>query len=168
MSNVTKWEENQRRFADDAVADVPDKELRKPSRLNDQSLSFLESDAMIVGVNAAIVLAKIKYYCALNQDNGKKMHFKEGRWWVFMSRRAWCERLPFFSPDQIKTALKKLEDAGAVKSGAFNKRNFDKTKWYSFNGIDWAVQNLSDEDRAALDELGVDFDAMKKETGRVR
>ena len=160
MSN-SKWEENQRRMAEDAVTDI-DPGPMPDTNFDGKIACYNQGVAMRLGLHAAILLESIKNWCHYNQGRGRKMHFKEGRWWVFNCRAAWGRLFPELSDGQIKRALKTLEDVGAVVSGEFNRRNFDKTKWYSYNGMAWMMANLTEEEKKALSEAGMDLDDLQK------
>ncbi|MBS3937834.1 MAG: hypothetical protein KGZ50_04585 [Peptococcaceae bacterium] len=88
--------------------------------------------ANLLGLNEAIVLQQIHYWLEINRKAGK--HFHEGRHWTYNSIRNWHEEnFEFWSFDTVKRTFAKLESAGLLLSGNFNKEPMDKTKWYSIN-----------------------------------
>lgn len=92
--------------------------------------SFDTDVAAMVGTTAATIAYNIQHWCEKNAANG--MHEHDGRHWTYNSVSAFKDLFPYLSPKQIRTALDKLEDAGLVLSGCFNKQGRDQTKWYSF------------------------------------
>lgn len=91
--------------------------------------SFSVDVAKEVGVNAAILLQSIKFWCAKNKANGKNEH--EGLYWTYNSVKAWQELYPYLGKSAIDSALKKLEERGYIRIGNFNKIAYDRTKWYA-------------------------------------
>lgn len=85
--------------------------------------------AELVGADAAVVFQNIAFWCAKNAANGREEH--EGRHWTYNSARAFAELFPWLSADQIRRCLSKLEKAGLIVSGRFNRAGYDRTKWYA-------------------------------------
>lgn len=93
---------------------------------------MINSDvACAVGVNGAIILGNIYYWCKHNEAN-KKNEF-DGRHWTFNSVPAFCEMFPFMSRRTIERELKKLKDEGYLLTGCYNKSHYDKTNWYAMS-----------------------------------
>lgn len=90
---------------------------------------FAIEDAEKYGVNAAILLYNIEFWINKNKANGH--HFYDGYYWTYNSTKAFLELFPYLTEDKIKTALKRLEDEGIIKTANYNKSSFDKTKWYT-------------------------------------
>lgn len=91
--------------------------------------SFSVDVAKEVGVNAAILLQGIKWWCLKNRANGK--HYHDGLYWTYNSVKAWQELYPYLGKKAIDNALKKLEGLGYIAVGNHNKSAYDKTKWYA-------------------------------------
>ena len=91
--------------------------------------SFDIDVAVEYGINAAILLKNIYYWCEHHRANNK--HFYEGFYWTFNSGKAFHDLFPYLSEKQIRSALKKLEDEGLIISGNFNKSSYDRTRWYA-------------------------------------
>lgn len=85
--------------------------------------------ARIVGVNAAILLENIAYWCEHNQANEE--NYRDGHYWTFNSMKAFEELFPYLKPNAIRTALGKLKDAGLIIVGNYNKSAYDRTSWYA-------------------------------------
>src|SRR6056297_1840112 len=95
-----------------------------------------------VGVNAAVIASNIQHWCAKNEANESERHFHKERYWTFNSISAFEKLFPYLTIKQIRTALDKLEAAEIIVSGRFNKDTRDRTKWYSYNGIEQRVMHL--------------------------
>jgi hypothetical protein len=91
--------------------------------------SFSMDDAEKYGVNAAIILHGIRFWCEKNEANNRNIH--DGKAWTYNSLNAWAQLYPFFTRRQIEYALEKLKKAGAIEVGNFNKAGYDRTLWYS-------------------------------------
>lgn len=81
------------------------------------------------GLNAAIVLHHIAYWCEKNAANGRNFH--DGNYWTYNSYSAFATLLPYLSERQIKTALDKLIDEGLIVAGCYNTDQRDRTRWYA-------------------------------------
>lgn len=84
---------------------------------------------MEVGVNAAIILEHIDFWCAKNRANGR--NFNDGYYWTYNSTKAFVEIYPYMSEKAIRTALGRLEDGGYIVTGRYNEKPYDRTKWYA-------------------------------------
>jgi hypothetical protein len=83
------------------------------------------------GLKEAIILNKIIFYVLKNEQD--KRNLKKGRYWTFNSREGWRETFQIFSYDQVWRSLKNLEKKGALVSDSFNRKAYDKTRWYSLS-----------------------------------
>lgn len=90
--------------------------------------SFDPEIAQEVGMIAAVLYRNIQHWCEHNRTNNKHIH--EEKAWTYNSVRAWKEQYPYLSEKQVRTALLRLEEAGFIAVGEFNKDNRDRTKWY--------------------------------------
>lgn len=82
-----------------------------------------------IGVNAAIILENLSFWCKKNKANDK--HEYEGSTWTYNSVKAFGKLFPYLTRSSINNALKTLEDLGYIITGNFNKIAYDRTKWYS-------------------------------------
>lgn len=88
--------------------------------------------AKAIGLNEALVLQQLNYWIEVNRKTGKNYH--EGRYWTYNSIRAWKEEnFDYLSLDTVKRTFARLERAGYLLTGNFNKDPRDKTKWYAIN-----------------------------------
>ena len=91
--------------------------------------SFDVEIATKYGVNAAILLQNIQFWCAKNRANGVNYH--DGLYWTFNSRKAFTELFPYMSTKQIKSAIDLLVKDGLVVVGNYNEDGRDRTLWYA-------------------------------------
>lgn len=88
--------------------------------------------ARALGLNEALVLQQINYWIEINKKPGKNYH--DGKYWTYNSIRAWQEKdFDYMSVDTVKRTFAKLEKAGDLFIGNYNKNPRDKTKWYTIN-----------------------------------
>ena len=91
--------------------------------------SFDVNVAEKVGIEAAIILKNIYWWCKHNKANKKNLH--DGKAWTYNSRKAYGELFPYMKDSRIRTALKNLSDEGYIETGTFNKTAYDRTTWYT-------------------------------------
>ena len=83
--------------------------------------------AVAIGLNEAIVLQQLHYWLK------KSKHVHDGRTWIYNTYDQWQEQFPFWSYNTVRRTLKKLEGAGLTIVGNYNKKAYDKTKWYTID-----------------------------------
>ena len=64
------------------------------------------------GVNAAILLSDIQYWC--EHSKGDPAHLREGRVWMWSSQEAFVQRHPYLSRDTVRESIKRLSDDGLI------------------------------------------------------
>ncbi len=96
-----------------------------------KNLVFNPELAKKIGLNEAIILHQIKYWCDINKS--KKVNYVDGYYWTFNTFEQWQEQFPFWSLSTIKRTISKLEKDGYIISSNYNKKGFDRTKWYRIN-----------------------------------
>jgi len=80
------------------------------------------------GLQEALVLQQIHYWVILNTKANKNE--KDGFFWTYNTFKEWHEQFPFWSLATIKRIFGRLEKAGFLIWGRFNKSNINRTKWY--------------------------------------
>lgn len=90
--------------------------------------SFNTEIAKQVGVVAATLYENIVFWTRKSFVNDKHMH--DGCVWTYNSVEAWAKLFDYLTPNQIRTAIKKLVDEGLIKEGNYNQSAYDRTKWY--------------------------------------
>tara|TARA_R100001510_G_scaffold22585_1_gene19770 strand:+ start:1498 stop:2124 length:627 start_codon:yes stop_codon:yes gene_type:complete len=93
--------------------------------------AFVVSEAVEYGVDKAILLQHIRFWC--NQNKGKETHEHNGRVYMYQSVQDMAKHYPYWSTYKIHRLLKSMEDDNLIVSGNFNKISYDRTKWYSIN-----------------------------------
>lgn len=82
-----------------------------------------------VGVNAATILNHIIWWCQKNAANGRGIH--DGRVWTYNTAKAMSEIFPYLTENQVRTATKKLVDAGLVVTGDYSENRYARPIYYS-------------------------------------
>jgi DnaD/phage-associated family protein len=95
--------------------------------LDEKPLIILPSLAKTVGLNEAIILQQLHYW--LQQST----NIRDGYKWVYNTYDDWKEQFPFWSKSTIRRTITKLENAGLIIVGKYNKLKIDNTKWYRIN-----------------------------------
>ena len=85
--------------------------------------------AGIVGVNAALVLSLISRRTETVTPDG--IYYNHGRIWMRASMANISERIPFLSVAAVRTAIRKLKEAGLITVENLNATPYDHTKWYT-------------------------------------
>ena len=91
--------------------------------------SFDTEAAARYGVEEAILLDHIRFWCEKNQSNPDCQ--REGRCWMYASAARLAEHFPFWSVPKIRRLLKSLVRQGALLEGRFGRFAFDRTLWYA-------------------------------------
>lgn len=90
-----------------------------------------------IGLNEAIVIQQLHYWIMQNKRQNK--NFYDDRYWTFNSFPKWqSEAFYFWSLRTLNRIFKNLEEKGILLVGNYNKKGYDRTKWYS---IDYKVLN---------------------------
>lgn len=95
--------------------------------INEPPLQVLPSLAKEIGLNEAIMLQQMHYWLlkSANEFTGVK--------WFYKTLEEWQIEFPFWSAMTIRRTLGSLEKQKIIKIGNFNKKKFDKTKWYTID-----------------------------------
>ena len=91
--------------------------------------SFNVEIATQYGIEEAILLENIAFWCFHNKANDK--HFHNGDYWTYNSSKAFLELFPYMSEDKIQRTLKNLVRHELIKTDVLNKSAYDRTKWYA-------------------------------------
>lgn len=83
-------------------------------------------------INKAMVVQHIHYWCERSEEAGSEHKFNEGHYWTYNTFEELAEMLPI-GITTIKKVIKELERDGYIFSSNFNKKKFDRTKWYRVN-----------------------------------
>jgi hypothetical protein len=124
------------------------KKNKNENKISPTCHAYEIEDAVKYGINAAVILCNIKFWLEKNMKD--KRNFYDNRVWTFNSVTNFKKLYPELTYEQIKYALKKLEKKGAVVVGNYNKRRYDKTKWYSTS--EYSLVNVQSELDNAIDK----------------
>jgi len=97
------------------------------------------------GLDEAILLQNINYWCVKNKANNSNL--KKGYHWTYNSVAAFNELFPYLTPHRITKALKHLEQEGLILVGNYNENPYDRTKWYA----------ISEEGECILQNSKIDY-----------
>lgn len=95
--------------------------------INEPPLQVLPSLAKEIGLNEAIMLQQMHYWLLKSSNEFK------GVKWFYKTLEEWQTEFPFWSAMTIRRTLGSLEKQKIIKIGNFNKKKFDKTKWYTID-----------------------------------
>lgn len=109
--------------------------------------SFYIEEAEKHGVEKAVILYNLRFWLEKNKANSSNEH--DGYYWTYNSAKAFSDLFPYFKERKINRLLNQLEEDGQILSGCFNKKGYDRTKWYSMP--EFAVNN-SNISTVALDD----------------
>jgi hypothetical protein len=91
-------------------------------------LYFCPLEAEAIGLNEAIVVARIRFWL------GRSKHIFGGRPWVYNTYPEWQKQFPFWSVFTVKNIFRRLEELGVLENTQrFNTNRWNKTKWYTLN-----------------------------------
>lgn len=86
--------------------------------------------ATAIGINAAIIVQKIRFWCSYNESAKKLDHYQDGEWWTYNTREEWQQQFPWLCQSSVNNILARLRELGIVVVGNYNKTKFDHTLWY--------------------------------------
>jgi hypothetical protein len=115
--------------------------------------SFNTEIAAIHGIEEAVILNNLTFWIEKNAANGVNYH--DGRYWTYNSVNAFGDLFPYMTKKRIYRALVSLENEGAILSGNYNEKGYDRTKWYALS------------DKFMLESLGaLDFPKLENGTSQ--
>jgi hypothetical protein len=104
-----------------------------------QPLVVYSQLAECFGLNEAIIIQKIHWWCESNEDQEKnksiKLHYKDGYWWCYNTYQDWNKSFSWWAERTIYRIIDNLEKSELIVSGNYNRVGFDRTKWYRVNYI---------------------------------
>lgn len=84
------------------------------------------------GVQIAVIVNNLDFWLHKNAANKVNMFYHEERFWTYNSIGAFLKIFPYFSRDQVRRYLTRMEKDNIIVTGNFNSSMYDRTKWYSF------------------------------------
>ena len=117
--------------------------------------SFNVELAIKYGIEEAILIENFAFWIKKNIANNK--NYVNGEYWTYNSAKALEELFPYMNLKKIQRTLTKLEELKIFKSGNFNKKTYDRTKWYCIINSEikamYQLNYSSQEDKKALDKM---------------
>lgn len=93
--------------------------------------SFIKAHAEKYGLKESIVLHTIIFFVLLNEKHNRNE--RGGKYWTYNSAKGWIPYFPFFTEQQIARILRSLTKQGALITSNYNKKRYDKTKWFTLS-----------------------------------
>lgn len=88
-------------------------------------------------IHTAILLKNLYFWIEKNRANGK--HFYDGYYWTYNSKKAFAELFPYMTERQIDYTINKMEKAGLIIKGNYNKIAYDRTCWYAITKLGYSI-----------------------------
>ena len=115
------------------------------------------------GLSAAILLQYIHYWCKKNEEEGRNII--DGCAWTYNTIPAIVEQIACLSEYQVRSATKKLVDAGLIVVGNFNRTKADKMKWYAVTDIAKSIlEPKEDSEKESSESVSKDEKNGQKES----
>lgn len=93
-----------------------------------KSLRINTALAEEIGLNESIILLQLEFLISISQ------HTYNGKKWTYQSGEEMHKKyFPFWSKATINRIIKDLLDEGYIVEDNFNKKKFDKTRWFALN-----------------------------------
>ena len=92
---------------------------------------FLSEIACEIGLIPALLLEYVTFWVSSNERNNVEQVYKDGKYWTYGSIAQIQKKLPYLTNKQIRTGMDKLIELRIVEIGNYNKKAYDKTKWYT-------------------------------------
>lgn len=89
-----------------------------------------------IGLEESIILQHFRYWT--NNNASRDEFFREGRVWLYASRKSILETFPFLTDRVIRTALSHLEEGGWIIRGESDTR---KGTWFALSDATLALYN---------------------------
>ena len=109
-----------------------------------QAISFIDTVAVEVGVNEAIMLSNIYHWVMSNKASDRNCF--DNKYWTYDTVKSFSFKYPFWTAKQVRTILSHLEKNGYIESGCYNKMKFDRTKWYTLTDKGFTLFNMNSFD----------------------
>ena len=104
------------------------KERRRIFVLNNPNAPRLSPElAQEIGLPESIILLQLEFWISISD------HCIDGRWWTYQSIRNIQRTFVFWSIETINRTIKSLINKGLIETGNFNKKAYDKTRWFALD-----------------------------------
>lgn len=89
------------------------------------SIPFNPTLGKVFEVCGALIIQQVHFW-SLDTTKARVNGFR----WVYNTYDEWAEQLEVFSVSTIRNKIKELERMGVLVVGVFNKKGYDRTRWY--------------------------------------
>lgn len=123
--------------------------LKTPLQKQSKHFTMLDNELVNkLGLEEAYILCYIDGWLAANSSNEE--YIKDGKVWMFRSIEMMHEKdFPTMSAKTIRRYISRLINIGCLIRGRYNKKNYDKTAWYTID-YDMVCKLISGEVDAYL------------------
>jgi hypothetical protein len=83
------------------------------------------------GVKEAILLQHFIFWILNNQKKKSKLHFRDNRYWTYLSMHDLQESFPFWTERQIRLILKYLISKKQLIKGEYGRKLYYRANWYT-------------------------------------
>lgn len=119
--------------------------------------SYNVSVAVDVGINAAIIFHNICFW--VEQNFANERNFINGDYWTYNTVNAFKTLFPEMTYEQIRNALRKLEDKKYIKSAFLSEDVMDRTKYYAVVDFEkWISKNKCKCENSHMDSKSSQMD----------
>jgi hypothetical protein len=87
--------------------------------------------AEFYGVKEAIILNHLLYWVSHNQSKRSKAHYRDGKYWTYLSIHDLQITFPFWTERQIRTIMNSLVTKGAAIKGDYGRKLYYRATWYT-------------------------------------
>lgn len=101
----------------------------KDSNNANKSHMFNVQDAIDHGIEKAAIIYNFCFWLDHNRANNKNLH--DGYYWTYNTAEALAELMPYISSSKMARLLRELHKDGIILVANYNKKGYDRTKWYS-------------------------------------
>lgn len=84
--------------------------------------------AQLVGINAAVILQQVHYWCEKNRKCGANFH--DGYYWTYGTYEEWAAQFSWMGESTVRSNFSKLQKSGLLITANHNRHKYDRTKWY--------------------------------------
>ena len=81
------------------------------------------------GMSESVFVSYIWFWTKRNSEALR--NFKDGRTWTYDSLKNICEKIGYWTVDQLRAVIKKCINSGLIIVSSYNKMSGDRTSWYS-------------------------------------
>jgi hypothetical protein len=124
-----------------------------------EPLQVLPTLATLIGLNEAIVVQQIHYWCENKRCEGKVI---KGHKYIYASLKQWHDdNFPFWSIATIQRIISNCEHGKYIVSGRFSDDKLDQTKYYR---VDYEYINLLSSNISTCDDVKRNTETTETET----